>query len=116
MMRDDIELLGRYARKQDEEAFGEIVQRHLPLVYGTALRKLCGDEASARDVAQVVFSDLARKGGTLSGQRSLEAWLHKSTCFAASKFVRTEQRRRIREEEAMKMTENASNACHGRSA
>lgn len=109
-MTDDLQLLTRYTRGHADEAFAEIVKRHLPLVYSVALRKLAGDHALAKDVAQVVFIDLARKAASLTGQRSLAAWLHKSTCFAASKYVRTEQRRRTREEETIKMATHDTDA------
>jgi DNA-directed RNA polymerase specialized sigma24 family protein len=60
-MPDDAELLGCYASDQSEDAFAELVRRHLPFVYAAALRQVGGDDSLAQDVAQIVFSDLARK-------------------------------------------------------
>lgn len=77
------------------------MRRHVDLVYSTALRQVGGDAFLAQDVAQSVFSDLARKAGSLSGCRSLSGWLYTSTRFAAAKAVRSEQRRQGREERFM---------------
>ena len=60
-MTPDCELLGRYARTRSEEAFAELVQRHVNLVFSAALRQVNGDAHLAQDVAQTVFTDLACK-------------------------------------------------------
>lgn len=104
-MMDDTELLRRYAEDHAEEAFAELVRRHLNLVHSVALRQLNGDAHLAADVAQAVFTDLARKAPTLVQHRVLAGWLFTSTRFAAAKAVRTEQRRHTREQEAHLMQE-----------
>jgi DNA-directed RNA polymerase specialized sigma subunit len=38
-MSEDAELLRQYAQSGSETAFTELVGRHLPLVYATALRR-----------------------------------------------------------------------------
>jgi len=43
MTATDAELLKRYVRDRSESAFAELVQRHLDLVYSSALRQLDGD-------------------------------------------------------------------------
>jgi RNA polymerase sigma factor (sigma-70 family) len=101
-MTPDSELLGRYARTRSEEAFAELVGRHVNLVYSAALRQVNGDAHLAQDVAQAVFTDLARKAGSLGQRESLTGWLYTSTRFAAGKMARTENRRRNREERFMR--------------
>src|SRR4051812_11438786 len=110
-MMEDAELLGRYVDERDEAAFAEIVRRRLGLVYGVALRKVGGDAALAEDVAQSVFTDLARKAAALSGRAVLTGWLFTSTQFAAAKAVRSAQRRRLREREAYTMQDTNSEAA-----
>lgn len=99
-MLDDAELLRRYAEEKSEDAFAELVRRHLNLVYFAALRQVGGDPHHAHDVAQSVFTDLARKASTLSRRPILVSWLHTSTRFAAAKLRRAESRRRRHELEA----------------
>lgn len=99
-MMDDATLLRRYAQNRSESDFAELVRRHLNLVYSAALRQVNGDTHLAQDVAQLVFTDLARKAAALAGHRVLAGWLFTSTRYAAAKLVRGEQRRRVREQEA----------------
>jgi len=101
-MTPDSELLHRYAGTKSEAAFAELVQRHVNLVYSTALRQVNGDAHLAQDVAQTVFTDLARKASSLSRRATLTGWLYTSAHFAAAKAVRTENRRRDREEKFMR--------------
>jgi RNA polymerase sigma factor (sigma-70 family) len=93
----DSELLQRYITGRDEGAFKEIVQRHLPFVYATALRRCGGDTHRAQEITQAVFTDLARRASKLSQHTALAGWLHTSTRFAASALCRAEHRRRSRE-------------------
>lgn len=104
-MLDDAELLRRYASDRSENAFAELVRRHLAFVYAAALRQVGGDDSLAQDVAQIVFSDLGRKASELTRHRVLLGWLFTSTRYAAGKIVRGEQRRRAREWEAHTMHE-----------
>lgn len=98
-MATDRELLSRYGSHGDESAFTEVVQRHLPHVFATALR-LTRDHALAQDVAQVVFHDLARKSARLHSETVLAAWLHRATCFAARDALRRRLRQAQREQKA----------------
>ena len=102
-MTDDAQLLRRYMEERAEPAFGELVTRHIDLVYSAALRVVGGDRHLAQDVTQTVFADLARKAGSLRRGAVLAGWLYRHTCFTAAKAVRAERRRRIREKTAMEM-------------
>lgn len=106
---EDAALLRRYAENADQAAFAELVARRLPLVYSAALRQVGGDAHLARDVAQSVFADLARKAAALAERPVLAGWLYTSACYAAAKAVRAEQRRRRREQEATAMEELTRN-------
>src|SRR5215468_4484646 len=105
IMRSDGEMLRAYAESRSEEAFSELVRRHVDLVYSAALRQLNGDAHLAQDVAQTVFTDLARKAASLSRRERLTGWLYTSVHFAAAKAVRSEQRRQAHEQEACTMRE-----------
>ena len=102
-MNDDAELLRRYAKEGANDAFSALVERHVNLVYSAALRQLNGDAHLAADATQLVFTDLARKAGSLVGHRVLAAWLFTSTRFVTAKLVRCERRRQVREVEAQLM-------------
>jgi RNA polymerase sigma factor (sigma-70 family) len=105
-MMDDAELLRQYAEIGSEDAFTELVHRHLPLVYSAAVRQTGGDVELAKDVAQTVFIDLARKARSLMGRELLAGWLYNATRLAASKACRGNRRRQIRELTAVAMQEN----------
>ncbi|MGA2221065.1 MAG: sigma-70 family RNA polymerase sigma factor [Verrucomicrobiia bacterium] len=102
-MTDSQQLLADYVGNGSEEAFRELVTRHLALVYSTAIRLVGGDTHLAEDVAQTVFVDLARKARTLPCDVMLGGWLHRDTCFVASKTMRSERRRQSRERHAVEM-------------
>lgn len=102
-MSTDAELLRRYIQERSETAFTELVQRHLNLVYFAALRQVGGDAHRAKDVAQTVFTDLARKAASLADRVTLTGWLHTSTRFAATKARRADRSRKHYEQEAITM-------------
>ena len=102
-MSTDAELLRRYAEEKSEAAFAELVRLHLNLVYFAALRQVGGDTHRAQDVAQTVFTDLARKANSLTGRATLTGWLHTSTRFAATKLRRADFSRQQHEQEATTM-------------
>lgn len=94
-MTDDFALLCRFAETRSEEAFAELVRRHLGFVYQAARRRLGGDAHRAEEAALAVFADLARKAPSLTGRSVvLAAWLHKAAMHATARILRAEQRRR----------------------
>ena len=72
--KSDAQLLRDYAAHGSEPAFAEIVARHTDLVYSAALRQT-GSPELAREIAQSVFTDLARKARALAGTLSADASL-----------------------------------------
>lgn len=109
--KSDAQLLRDYAAQGSEPAFAEIVARHTALVYSAAFRQT-GSPELAREIAQSVFTDLARKGralaGTLSTDASLAGWLFRGTRFAGLKLLRDEHRRQTRERQFMEHFNPAS--------
>lgn len=75
-MSDDAELLGCYVRERSESAFTELVNRHVNLVFSAALRETAGDAASAEDLTQAVFAELARQAVKLTRHPVLAGWQH----------------------------------------
>jgi RNA polymerase sigma factor (sigma-70 family) len=92
-MPTDADMLQRYVLERDERAFAELVQRHLGVVYGAALRRTGGRVHLAEEIAQKVFTDLARKAAALRHHPTLTGWLYRSTRYAAIDAARAELRR-----------------------
>lgn len=95
-MTNDAELLRRYADDASQEAFTELVHRHLDFVYTTALR-LGRNAHRAEDITQNVFTDLARKAAKLARRDDLVGWLYLSTHYATTDAIRRDVRREARE-------------------
>src|SRR3954465_1925608 len=102
-MNDDAALLRQYAEGGVESAFEELVRQHVDLVYTVALRRTGGDAHAARDIAQEVFTKLARHAKRLADHTVLSAWLHVATRNAAFDLMRAAQRRQQRESVAMEL-------------
>jgi RNA polymerase sigma factor (sigma-70 family) len=100
-MSDDATLLRKYADDGSEDAFAELVRRHLDLVYSAAYRRTGGNSHRAADVAQLVFAALARDARKLSRHSVLQAWLHTATRNASLNLMKSEQRRKARESQAV---------------
>lgn len=100
MIDDDHELLQQYAATRNEAPFAEVVRRHLDLVYAAALRQTSGNVHLSREIAQSVFTDLARKADSLNRSTILVGWLHTAVRFAASKAIRSAARREHHERAA----------------
>ena len=100
----DQQLLQDYAENRSEPAFAELVRRYVDLVYSAALRMVC-DRHLAEDVTQGVFVALAKSAAQLTDRPVLSGWLHRAASNIAAQAVRTEVRRRAREQEAAAMNE-----------
>jgi RNA polymerase sigma factor (sigma-70 family) len=100
----DSQLLRTYAEHRDEAAFAELVRRHVDLVHSAAFR-MVRDPQLAQDVTQGAFVALAKTAGQLTECRALSGWLHRTAQNIASQVVRTDVRRRAREQEAVIMNQ-----------
>ena len=97
--RTDRELLREYVERDTQAAFAEIVGRYIDFVYSVAIRMVMNRQ-HAEDVTQAVFVVLACQARQLVERPVLSGWLHRTTQNLAAKIVRTEVRRRAREQEA----------------
>jgi RNA polymerase sigma factor (sigma-70 family) len=100
----DQQLLRDYTEQQSEAAFGELARRYVDLVYSAAVRMIC-DADAAKDVTQAVFVLLAQEAPQLTDRPALAGWLHCTARNLAVKSVRSDVRRRAREQEAAVMNE-----------
>src|SRR6188472_1831619 len=96
----DAELLRRYVRERDEEAFAHLLRRHGPMVYGVCRRAL-GPTPDADDAFQATFVALARQAGRVS--ENVPGWLFRVA-------VRTSRKARRRQDRAVTGTETADRA------
>jgi RNA polymerase sigma factor (sigma-70 family) len=108
MSDTDVNLLARYTRHHAEEAFTEIVRRHLDLVHSAALRQVRSPQL-AEEIVQSVFIKLASQASRLAPDTILTAWLYRVTRREAIDVIRREARRQLREKIATEM--NATNAA-----
>ncbi len=104
--RTDQELLQEYvARGADSEAaFSEVVRRHVDFVYSAALR-LVRSPPLAEDVSQKVFLALAQNARQLADRAMLAGWLHYTARNLSANLIRSDVRRRAREQEAAAMND-----------
>jgi C-terminal peptidase prc len=103
----DRDLLERFARVRDEDAFSALVRRHGPLVWGVC-RRVLESQDDAEDVFQATFFVLARKAGDIHWQDSVGSWLHE-VAFRLSKESRVKlARRRFHESNAAGLRADAS--------
>ncbi len=97
-------LLREYAGRNSEAAFETLVSRRIGLVYSAAMRQV-GDPHLAEEIAQTVFTLLARNAGKLSDKTILAGWLFRATRFATLAQIRAEANRRRRAHEIQMQTE-----------
>ena len=100
----DAQLLRAYAERRSDAAFAELVRRHIDLVHSAA-RRMVGDAHLADDVTQATFLALAKSATQLTERAVLAGWLHRTAQNIAAQTVRTDVRRRAREQEAAAMNE-----------
>jgi RNA polymerase sigma factor (sigma-70 family) len=108
-------LLRRYVELGSQDAFAEIVRKHLPWIYSTCRRAL-RDPHLAEDAAQAVFIVLARRAESISPETRLAGWLFNTARFvvkdakkARSRYLRREE---IARQIASAQTGNGRNGRH----
>jgi RNA polymerase sigma factor (sigma-70 family) len=100
---DDIALVREYVERNSEDAFGEIVARHVNKVYSVALRHT-RNPLQAEEITQAVFVILAQKARRFGRGVVLSGWLYHTARLASITFIRSEIRRGHREHEAHMQT------------
>jgi RNA polymerase sigma factor (sigma-70 family) len=92
----DGQLLEQFVHRRDEAAFGTLLQRHGPMVFGVCLRVL-GNAADAEDAFQATFLVLVRKAHSLTTRAVLGDFLHGVAQRTALNARRLAARRRVKE-------------------
>jgi len=106
-MMTDWELLQRWVAEGSREALGEVVRRHMDMVYATARREVA-DEHLAEDITQAVFLVMMRRAKHIGPKVSVGGWLFKVTRFAAADARKSWARRRRLEQEVAQMKPTAT--------
>jgi RNA polymerase sigma factor (sigma-70 family) len=109
----DADLLRGYATTQTDESFSQLVARYVNLVYSAAFRQT-NNHATSQDVAQAVFTVLARKAGSLARETVLAGWLVRATRYAVLDALKLEARRLRRERAAAELEETMRDTSDAR--
>ena len=88
---EDMQLLAEYAQSGRQDAFEQLVTRHIDWVYSVCLRGV-KDRHLAEDVTQAVFIILARKSKSLAPNTILRGWLFKAARFAVADALKKQNR------------------------
>ncbi len=96
MNETDIVLLDSWMRERDAEAFQTLAKRYAGMVYGTC-KRILGNPTEAEDAAQECFEVLATTQKPVG--EYLAPWLHRVACNKSLTRLRSEHRRKEREEQ-----------------
>jgi RNA polymerase sigma factor (sigma-70 family) len=89
----DGELLARFLKRRDDDAFAELLTRHGAMVFGVCLRRL-GQSQDAEDAFQAVFLALSQQAAELVDRPSVGPWLYTVARRVSGKALRGRRRRR----------------------
>ena len=103
----DHDLLLQFSQNRSQDAFAQLVRRHIDWLYSAALR-MVRDQTLAQDVTQAVLLVLAQKAPKLAPTTPLAPWLFRVLQYVASNARLAEARRRNRESEAAAMRASSS--------
>jgi len=95
-------LIAEFNARRSEEAFAALVRQHVNLVFATALRQV-GDAGAAEEITQNVFVALAQAAGKLGSHPTIAGWLHQTALNKSREWLRSELRRRKREQVAVNL-------------
>jgi RNA polymerase sigma factor (sigma-70 family) len=101
----DGQLLHRFSADRDERAFATLLQRHGALVYGVC-RNILRHEHDAEDAFQGTFLVLARRAAVIRHEKAVASWLYRVAYRVAMKAKAASDRRRRREEQVARPTED----------
>jgi uncharacterized protein (TIGR03435 family) len=102
MSEPDNSLIAEFNARRSEDAFAALVRQHVNLVFATALRQV-GDAGAAEEITQNVFVALAQAAGKLGSHPTIAGWLHQTTLNKSREWLRSELRRRKREQAAVNL-------------
>ena len=102
MSEPDSSLIAEFNARRSEDAFAALVRQHVNLVFGTAMRQI-GDAHAAEEITQNVFVALAQSAGKLGSHPTIAGWLHQTTLNKSREWLRSELRRRKREQVAVNL-------------
>jgi RNA polymerase sigma factor (sigma-70 family) len=98
----DGQLLGRFIARRDEDAFGALVRRHGPMVFGVC-RRILRHAQDAEDAFQAAFLVLARKASRLRDREAVGSWLYGVAYRAALGARASSLRRKVKEQQVETM-------------
>jgi RNA polymerase sigma factor (sigma-70 family) len=85
----DEALIAAFGKSASDEAFAALVKKYLGVVLGIAVRRT-GDRGLAEEIAQNVFTILARKARRLKPGAPLAGWIHRATMIECAEAMRRE--------------------------
>jgi len=100
---NDSELLEKFRKSNDQDAFRQLIQKHSGMVISICRRDL-GNESLAQDAAQTVFIILAQNAKRVKA-KALSSFLFNTSRLVVKNMKRVEARRKKHEAEAAEMKE-----------
>ncbi|MBA4386575.1 MAG: hypothetical protein C0404_01260 [Verrucomicrobia bacterium] len=105
---DDNALLRRYVEQDDRVALESLFRRHADAAYATAMR-ICRNSADAEDAVQTAMINVMRNAANYRGGSDIgvRVWIMKIVVGSCKERIRSEVRRRAREEKASATQDDA---------